>query len=82
MRADPVGQVLAWASLGVGLVRGSHRRDEQLHGAHFAGDEIEDIDGVAGEIDEHLLAPDVGPTHARPRTQRCFQAAKVVQNQV
>jgi ATP dependent DNA ligase C terminal region len=24
---------------GVGIVRGPHRRDEQLHGAHLAGDE-------------------------------------------
>ena len=45
-----------------------HRRDEQLHGAHFAGDGVEDVDGVAGEIDEHLLPTDVGLTHARPRT--------------
>ena len=67
MHADPVGQALAWASLGVGVVRGPHRRDEQLHGAHFAGDGIEDIDSVAGEIDEHLLAADVGLAHARPR---------------
>jgi hypothetical protein len=68
MHADPVGQALAWASLGVGVVRGPHRRDEQLHGAHFAGDGIEDVDGVAGEIDEHLLPTDVGLTHARART--------------
>lgn len=67
---------LAWAGLGVGVVRGPHRRNEQLHGAHFAGDRIEDIDGVAGEIDEHLLPADVGLAHARPR--RCFQASKVV----
>src|SRR5271168_845086 len=38
MHADPIGQALAWAGLGVGVVRGPHRRDEQLHGAHFAGD--------------------------------------------
>lgn len=36
------------------FIRGSHLRDEQLHGAHFTGDEIENVDGVAGEIDEHL----------------------------
>ena len=66
MHADPVGQALAWAGLGVGVVRGAHRRDEQLHGAHFAGDGIEDIDGVAGEIDEYLLPTDVGLTHAWP----------------
>jgi len=68
MHADPVGQALAWASLGVGVVRGPHRRDEQLHGSHFAGDGIEDVDGIAGEIDEHLLPADVGLTHARART--------------
>ena len=67
MHADPVGQALAWASLSVGVVRGPHRRDEQLHGAHFAGDGIEDVDGVASKIDEHLLPTDVGLTHARPR---------------
>ena len=52
MHADPVGQALARASLGVGVVRGPHRRDEQLHGVRFAGDGIDDVDGVAGEIDE------------------------------
>jgi hypothetical protein len=65
MHADPVGQALAWAGLSIGVVRGPHRRDKQLHGPHFAGDGIEDVDGVAGEIDEHLLPTDVGLTHAR-----------------
>jgi hypothetical protein len=68
MHADPVGQALARASLGVGVVRGPHRRDEQLHGVRFAGDGIEDVDGVAGEIDEYLLPTQVGLTHRRTRT--------------
>jgi len=59
VHADPVGQALARASLGIGVVRSPHRRDEQLHGVRFAGDRIEDVDGVAGEIDEHLLAAHV-----------------------
>ena len=80
MHADPVGQALAPASLGVGVVRGPHRRDEQLHGVRFAGDGIEDVDGVAGEIDEHLLPTHVGLAH-RGRA-RFFQASKVVQNHV
>ena len=45
MHADPVGQALARASPGVGVVRGPHRRDEQLHGVRFAGDGIDDVDG-------------------------------------
>jgi len=80
MQGDPVGQALARASLGVGVVRGSHRRDEQLHGVCFAGDGIKNVDGVAGEIDEHLLPTDVGLTHRR--RARFFQASKVVQNHV
>jgi hypothetical protein len=67
MQADPVGQALAWAGLGVSVVRGPHRRYEQLHGPHFAGDGIEDVD-VAGKIDEHLLPTNVGLTHAWART--------------
>jgi hypothetical protein len=67
VHADPVGQALAWAGFGVGEVRGSHCRDEQLHGVGFAGNGIEDVDGIAGEIDEHLLPTDVGLTHAWPR---------------
>ena len=53
------------SSLGVGVVRGPHRRDEQLHRVRFAGDGIEDVDGVAGEIDEHLLPTRVGLAHRR-----------------
>jgi hypothetical protein len=68
VHADPVGQALAWASLGVCIVRGPHRRDEQLHGVGFAGDGIDYVDGVAGEIDEYLLSADVGLAHARAGT--------------
>ena len=68
MHADPVRQALARASLGVGVVRGPHRRDEQLHGVRFAADGIEDVDGVASEIDEHLFSTHVGLTHRRACT--------------
>jgi hypothetical protein len=67
VNADPVGQALARARLGVGVVRGAHGRDEQLHGVRFAGDGVEDVDGVAGEIDKHLLAAQVRLAHRRAR---------------
>ena len=68
VHANPVGKALARAGFGVCIVRGPHRRDEQLHGVGFAGDRIENVDGVAGEIDEDLLPTDVGLAHARART--------------
>lgn len=63
MNTDPVGQALARARLGVGIVGGAHRRHEQLHGMRFAGDGIEDVEGVAGKVDEHLLAAQVRLPH-------------------
>lgn len=80
VHADPVGQALAPASLGVGVVRSSHRRDEQLHGVRFAGDGVEDVDGVPGEIDEDL-SPPMCVWRIDGRTLP-FQASKVVQNHV
>lgn len=68
MHADPVGQALAWAGLVVGAARESHRRDKRLHGVYFAGDRIEDVTDIAGEIYEHLLAIPVGLMHPRART--------------
>ncbi|MEY9616553.1 hypothetical protein ABH982_000010 [Bradyrhizobium ottawaense] len=62
---DPVGQALAGAGLGVGVVRSAHRRDEQLHRLHFPGQGIDDVDGVAGEIHEHLLAAQMNLPHRR-----------------
>lgn len=67
VKADPVGQALARARLGVGVVGGAHRCYEQLHGLRFAGDGVEDIDGIAGEIDKHLLAAQVRLAHRRAR---------------
>jgi len=65
VHGNPVRQALARAGLGIGVVGGAHRGDEELPGMRFAGERIEDVDGVAGKIDKHLLAAHVGLAHGR-----------------
>ena len=64
VRADPVPERLGPARLGIGEVRGAHDRDEDLRLAHLAGQPVDDHrHGVAGIIDEQLVAADMGLAH-------------------
>ena len=65
MGADPVGQRLAEPSLGEGIIRCSHHRDEDLGGAHLPGEPVEHRHGIAGKVQEQLLAGRVGLPHGR-----------------
>ncbi len=56
MRADPVRQALRRGRLGVGVVGGVRDGDEDLRRPDLAGAAVEQIDGLAGMIDEHALA--------------------------
>ena len=71
MGADPVRQIPCPGGLGVGVVAGAQHRYEDVGGPGFTGCRIDDVDGVAGVIDEHFLAgPVILPQHhiqmARP----------------
>jgi hypothetical protein len=61
---DPVAEPFARTGGGENVAGGAHSGDEQLHGARFAGSRVDDIDGGAGVIDEHLLAGGVALAHA------------------
>lgn len=63
--ADPVLQRLGRPGLGIGVARCAHRRDKQTGLAHLAGQRIDDLDPVAGEVDEHLVAAEMGLAHGR-----------------
>jgi hypothetical protein len=63
MRTDPVGQALCPGCLGVGVVGCTEHRDEYLRGAHLASALVDDLDRLAGIVDEHLLTGTVGLTH-------------------
>src|SRR6185295_4436900 len=65
MRADPLGQHLAPARLGVSEVRRTERRDEDVHPMLLAGRWIKDRQGVAGPVDEQLLAGKMRLAHRR-----------------
>ena len=65
MDADPVGQRLAEAGLGVGVVRRPENGDEDLSGAGFPRQAIEHRHGVASEVHEQLLARGMGLAHGR-----------------
>jgi hypothetical protein len=56
VRRDPVGQLLGRQRLGIGVVRRPEDRHEELGLRHLAGGGIDDRDGLAGEVDEQLLA--------------------------
>ena len=61
--ADPVRQALAPASLGIGVVRSPEHSDEDVRLAHLAGGAVDHRHGVAGEVDEQLLAGNVRLAH-------------------
>ena len=65
MAADPVGEPFAGPGFAIDVAGGPERGDEQLHRLDSAGQRIDDIDGVAGEVDEHLLAGGMALTHGR-----------------
>jgi hypothetical protein len=65
MGTDPVRQRLAEPSLDECVIRRSHDRDEDLGGAHLAGEPVEHRHSIAGEVYEQLLAGRVGLPHGR-----------------
>ena len=67
VRADPVGDLLARPRLREDVVRRAHDRDEQLHRPNLARHWVDDVDRVAGKIDEDLFAGGVALAHARPQ---------------
>jgi len=62
MAPDPGIEILAQHRLDVGEVARAEHRDEQLGDQHLA-DGRNDLDAVAAEVDEHLLARAVLLTH-------------------
>ena len=75
VRADPVRQALAQARFGVGVVRGAEHGDENLRRAHLASEPIDHLHGVAGIIDEQLLAGDMDLAQGRLEAARPFLVA-------
>jgi hypothetical protein len=64
VRGDPVGQPLGPGCLHIGEVRGAHDGDEDLRPPHLAGQPVDDHRyGVAGVIDEQLVAAHMGLAH-------------------
>ena len=61
--ADPVGQSLGPAGLGVGVVGGAQGRDEDLGWADLAGHRDHHVHGLTGIVDEQLVAGDMGLAH-------------------
>ena len=65
MGPDPVGQRLGPGRLGVGVAGGAQRGDEHLRLAHLAGPPVDDLDRLAGIVDEQALAGRVRLPHGR-----------------
>jgi hypothetical protein len=64
VRANPIGKCLRPGRLDIGEVRRSHDGDEDLRRAHFTGQPVDDHRyGVAGVIDEELVAAGMGLPH-------------------
>ena len=63
MSADPIGQRLRPARRGEGVVRGAEHGDEDLRLADLAGFAIDDRHGLAGVVDEGLVAGDMVLPH-------------------
>ena len=56
MRTDRVGQRLGPARLGISVVGGAEHRDKELRRADLTGDPVDYRHGLAGVVDEHLVA--------------------------
>ncbi len=57
--ADPIGQCLGPARLGIGEVGGAHDGDENLRRTDLTGEPVDDHrHRVAGVIDKQLVAAD------------------------
>ncbi len=67
VRADPVGDLLARPRLSEDVARRAHDRDEPLHRPNLARHWVDDVDRVAGKIDEDLFVGGVALAHARPQ---------------
>ncbi|MGY3463246.1 hypothetical protein ACVW0I_000117 [Bradyrhizobium sp. LM6.11] len=65
VRGDPVRQALAEAGFGIGVVRGAEHGDEDLHAAHLAAEPVNHLHGMAGIVDEQLLAGDMDLAQGR-----------------
>ena len=63
VRRDPVGQLLAGQRLGIGVAAGAEDGHEQLRLPDLAGVRVDDGQGLAGEVDEQLLARTVLLAH-------------------
>ena len=71
MGADPVGQTLRPGRLGIGEVRRAQHRDEDLRRPDLAGQPVDDHrHGVAGVIDEQLVAAEMGLAHRHRQLAR------------
>jgi len=65
MRADPVGQGLRPARLGIGVAGGAHHRDKDLGLPDLASAPVVQLDGLPGIIDKHALAGRMRLPHGR-----------------
>ena len=65
MRADPVGQRLRPARLGIGVAGGAHHRDEDLGLPDLAAAAVDQLDGLPGIVDKHALAGRMRLAHRR-----------------
>ena len=65
MSADPVGQRLREGRLDVGVARRAQHGDEHLGAAHLAGTTVNQVDRLAGIVDEQPLARRMDLAHGR-----------------
>ena len=61
VRADPVGQCLGPARLGIGVAGGAHHRDKDLGCSDLASAPVVQFDRLPGIVDEHSLAGRMRP---------------------
>jgi len=78
MGADPVRQSLRPRRLGIGAVRSTEHRHEDLGHVHFAGERIGDRDTLAGVVDEQFVPGHMLLAHRRrqPPLELAEQLAK------
>jgi hypothetical protein len=82
MGADPVGQRLGPARLGIGEIGGAHHGDKNLRRTDLAGEAVDDHrHRVAGVIDKQLVAADMGLSH-RDRQSRCPAAVQLAEARI